>query len=1066
MISIIHNQHSTTNHNEVSMKLAARLLLLACIMTTAMFAQGVTSAAMSGKVTDASGQPIVGANIVALHEPSGSKFGNVSRDDGKFNISNLRPGGPYSVKVSLLGYQEKERKNVFVQLGDNLELNFAISEQAIEAQEVVIVGEAGSVFSASKMGSGNVVTSREMDKVPTISRNFEDFYKLSPYFSGSNAAGKNRGYNNIQIDGANYNDLFGLGGTTPGSQSRATPISLDAIEQFQLEVSPYDVRKAGFTGAGINAITRSGGNILNGSAYIYGRNQSMIGVSPDNFDKDYAEFTDYQAGFRIGGPIIPNEMYFFANGEIQRNTTPTVRTFGATTQTTNVYTLPKDTLTKMLSILKNKYGYDAGEFDEFDMRQNSDKFFARFDWNITDEHRLTLRHSYLSALLDNTPSRGRGATDIFATNHRYVVENTTNSTALLLKSTFGSEIANELIVGLTLQYDAPKFLGSAFPAVYLETSAPDAKTYTVLAGAEQFRHRNELDQEVFEVSDNLTYYMGDHTITAGLRLESFSFRNLFIPNNYGTYRFTSLYHLENGLTKSNSYEYQYSLNGDNTYAIKWTAITYGGYVQDEWQVNSQLRLNAGVRFDIPTYTVKPAYNYLVDSTFGPRGYSIATDKVPETNIAFSPRIGFNYAVDEERNTQIRGGAGVFAGRVPYVWVSNQYGNTGVEYGRLTGTPAFSANPYAQPGPGTPGLAASTTYEIDVTSPKFINPSILRYSLSVDQKLPYHLSATGEVIFAQTLNDVTYENINLRGVVDMIDNEQRPVYSTSSANRNINSKFTSVMYLKNTDEGQQSSVSVQLNRSGAEDKIDFIGGYVYSTSEDINSGVSAQAYSQWRFNPISTNPNDAVLSYSLWDRRHRIYASVSYTYDWAEDISTDIGFFYNGQAGRGFSYVVDGDVNGDGANGNDLAYVPRDVNDITLVSSSGTVLPKTDAAYTNLFKFIDNDDYLKERKGKFAERAGAREPWSHQLDFRVTQYVGIMGQNFEFYFNILNFMNLIDKENGHVKEVPNQSANLFRFHSFDAAANTARYVYTNPSDPRQPNDLLSRYQMQLGMRYTF
>ncbi len=1048
------------------MKRAILSLLVLALLSPTLFAQGVTSAAMSGLVTDANGLAVVGANITAVHEPSGSRYGNVSREDGQYNISNLRPGGPYTVKVSLIGYADKERKNVFVQLGDNFRLNFSISEQAVEAAEVVIVGEGNSVFSANKMGSGNVVTSKDMDKVPTISRNFEDFYKLSPYFSGSNAAGKNKGYNNIQIDGANYNDLFGLGGTTPGSQSRATPISLDAIEQFQLEVSPYDVRKAGFTGAGINAVTRSGGNALTGSAYIYGRNQGMIGVSPDAFDKEFAEFTDYQAGFRIGGPIMQNEMFFFVNGEIQRNTTPTVRTFGASTQTTNVFTLPKDTLSKMLSILKNKYGYDAGTFDEFDMRQNSDKMFARLDWNITDEHRLTLRHSYLSALLDNTPSRGRGATDIFATNHRYVVENTTNSTALLFKSTLGNTLANEFIVGLTLQYDKPKILGSPFPAIFLETSAPDAKTYTVLAGAEQFRHRNELDQEVLEISNNTTYFMGDHTITAGLRLESFSFRNLFLPNNFGTYRFTSLYHLENGLVKSGSYEYQYSLNGDNTYAIKWTAITYGGYIQDEWQVDANLRLNGGIRFDIPTYTVKPAYNYKVDSTFGPRGFDIATDKVPATYVQLSPRFGFNYTLDDERTTQIRGGAGIFSGRVPYVWVSNQYGNTGVEYGRLTGTPAFSANPFAQPGPGTLGFNQTTAYEIDITDPNFKNPSILRYSLSVDQKLPMDMTATAEVIMAKTLNEVTYQNINLKGVVDTVGNEGRPVYSTSSANRNINSTFTSVMYLKNTDQGGQSSYSLQLNRTGAEDNIDFTGGYVFNSSEDINSGASAQAFSQWRFNPISTNPNEAVLTNSIWNRDHRFYLSVSYTYDWNEDLATDVGFFFNAQSGRGFSYVVDGDVNGDGANGNDLAYIPEDINDITLVTSSGTVLAKTDVAYTNLFKFIDNDEYLKENKGKFAERAGAVEPWSYQLDFRVTQHVGFMGQKLEVYFNILNVMNLIDKENGHVKEVPNQSANLFRYHSFDAATNTARYVYTNPVDPRQPNDILSRYQMQLGMRYSF
>jgi hypothetical protein len=550
-------------------------------------------------------------------------------------------------------------------------------------------------------------------------------------------------------------------------------------------------------------------------------------------------------------------------------------------------------------------------------------------------------------------------------------------------------------------------------------------------------------------------------------LESFSFRNLFIPNNFGTYRFTSLYHLDQGIVKSGSYEYQYSRNGDNTYAIKWSAITYGGYIQDEWQVNEQLRLNGGVRIDIPTYTVKPAYNYLVDSTFGPRGYDIRTDKVPNTYLQISPRFGFNYALDEDRTTQFRGGVGIFSGRLPYVWVSNQYGNTGVEYARLTGTPAaFSADPFNQPGPGSPGLTPTATYEIDITDPDFKNPSILRYSLSVDQRLPFHFTATAEAMFAKTLNEITYENINLRGVNDTINNENRPVYGTSSSNRNINSTFTAVMYLNNIDKGEQSAFSLQLNRSGAEDNIDFLGGYVYSTSEDVNSGVSAQAFSQWRFNPIDVNPNISPLTYSLWDRRHRIYTSVTYTYEWLKDITTSISLFYNGQSGRGFSYVVDGDVNGDGANGNDLAYIPKDINDVTLVNSSGTALAKTDVAYTQLFAFIDNDEYLKTRKGKFAERAGAREPWSHQLDLKVTQKVGMFGQNIELNLFILNVMNLINKENGHVRQVANQSANLFRLQSFAAATNTANYIWTNPADPRQPDDLLSRYQIQFGVRYSF
>lgn len=1054
------------------MKRFITLVMLISVWTISSFAQGITSAAFSGKVSDKASQVLPNANVVAVHEPTGSRFGNISRDDGKYIVTNLTPGGPYTVTVSMVGYSSQQVKNVYVQLGQNLNMNFTIGEEAIEAGEVLVVADAGDVFSSSKMGSGSVVTSKEMNKIPTISRNFEDFYKLSPYFSGSSAAGKNRGYNNIQIDGANYNDLFGLGGTTPGSQSRATPISLDVIEQFQLEVSPYDVKKAGFTGASMNAVTKSGTNQVKGSAYYYGRDEKMIGVAPNALATKYPAFTDFQTGFSIGGPIIENTMFFFANAEIQKNTTPLNRTFGAATQTTNVFTLPIDTLNKMTQILKDIYGYEAGSFETMETRQNSDKVFARLDWNISDEHKLTIRHSFLSALLDNSPSRGRGATNIFAANNRYVIDNKTNSTSLILKSVFGNDFANELVVAMQTQYDKPNILGAAFPMVYLETKAPDNKTYTVLAGAEQFRHRNELDQEVFEVSDNLTYYLGDHTITAGARMESFSFRNLFIPNNFGTYRFTSLYHLEKGLPKAGSYEYQYALateanpNKENTYAIKWSAITYGGYLQDEWQVNSQLKLSLGARFDLPTYPDKPAYNYKVDSTFSTKGYDIATNKTPKSAWQISPRLGFNLDVTGDRTTQVRGGVGIFSGRVPYVWVSNQYGNTGVEYARLTGSPAaFSADPNNQPGPGSPGLAATTTYEIDITNPNFKNPSILRSSISVDKKLPFDLTATVEYMYSKNLNDIGYQNINLKGITDTINGEGRSIWGTSST-RNINNTFTAVVYLHNTDKGGQSNFSIQLNRNGAEDKVDFLGGYVYGVSEDINSGQSATAFSQWRFNPISTNPNEAVVAYSGWDRRHRAYFSLSYTYDWADGISTNLGMFYNGFAGRGFSYMVDGDVNGDGANGNDLAYIPRDVDNITLINTAGATLAKTDVAYQQMMTFIDNDEYLKNHKGQFAERNGAREPWSHQLDFRATQYVNLMGYNLEFYLNVINLPNLINKANGRIYVVANQSANLFKYRSFDAATNSAKYEWTNPVDPRQPSDFDSRYQMQFGMRFAF
>ncbi|MDA0987326.1 MAG: carboxypeptidase regulatory-like domain-containing protein [Bacteroidetes bacterium] len=1057
-------------------------LLMVLLMPAIIFAQGITTSAISGKIVDQNGNAMPGVNVVAVHDPSGSKYGTVSREDGNYNVTNIRPGGPYTLKVSMVGYSEQSRAGIYADLGQNVKLNFTLSEGAVEVGEVVVTGQGSPILSSDNMGAAAVVGTKQMDALPSLTRNFEDYYKFSPYMSGSNAVGRNRGYNNIQIDGANYNDLFGLGGTTPGSQSRATPISLDAIEQFQIEISPYDVRKGGFTGSGINAITRSGTNKLAGSAFLYTRNEANVGKKVslvDSLKTAYAKFSDNIMGFRVGGPIIENKMYFFANAEMSRNTTPLNRVFGATSLSTNQFTIAEDSLEQVKSILQNKYGYDAGGYASMDNILNSDKWFARFDWNISDEHRLTVRHNYLGADYDNSPSRGRGAADIFFTNGRYTVKNATNSTAFNLKSVFGNDLANEFIVGYTVQEDRPVHYGAKFPSIYVETKATDGKAYVILAGAEQYRHRNELDQKVLEISDNLTYYMGDHTISLGARMESFEFRNLFIHSNFGVYRFATIKDLELGKVKSKSYAYNYALKtennptGDNNYAITWNAITYGGWLQDEWLVNSQLKLNGGVRFDMYTYPDKPAYNKLVDSTFGLLGYDIATNKVPDNYMQVSPRFGFNYDVTGDRSTQIRGGYGIFSGRVPYVWISNQYGNTGVEYAALTGTPtAFVADPLNQPGPGTAGLTAGTTYEIDITSSDFKNPSVSRMSFAIDQQLPFNFVATVEGIFTKAINEIGYANINLNNgkdqikVVDTINAENRFRYGSK-----LNSKFKSVIYLFNTDKGYQNNFSFSLNRSNAEDKIDFIGGYTWGESKDINSGASATAFSQFRFNPVSGDPNTAIETFSSWDRTHRVFGSLSYTYDWAQDMSTQISMFYEGQSGRGFSYIVSGDVNGDGASNNDLVYIPKDASDIQLVATAtGAVLPTTNAAYTNMMAFIDADEYLKGRKGKFAERNGAREPWANQLDLRVTQTLPVpaVGGKLELYLNVMNVLNLLNDQNGWIKQVPNQNVYLFRTGAFTAATNKMTYIWSGlkNDDIYIPSDLGSRWQMQLGMRYTF
>lgn len=1057
-------------------------------LTITILPQGLTSAGISGTIAEKDGGVLPAATILATHVPSGTQYATTSRGDGKYNLFGLRVGGPYTLVVSYIGFTTEKLENITLELGQNLQADFILSTAAYQIGDVMVTAERNPLLSSSRTGNATNVSREQIDKLPTISRSFEDYYKLSPIFNGSSAAGRNSKYNHIQIDGSNYNDLFGLGGTTPGSQSRVTPISLDAIEEFQIAVSPFDVRHSGFTGAGINAITRSGTNQYKGSVFYYGRNQGFVGKSPDTLKAAIADFTDYQAGFRAGGPIIENKLFFFLNGEITRYKAPLSRIFGAQNLGSNTFTAVEDSLVQLTNYLKSTYGYDPGPFKNMNFERKSDKIFARLDWNISQDHKLSARWNYLNAADDNTPSRGRGATDIYFDYGRYVIDNVTNSFSLQLKSLLSNNLSNEFTVGYINQLDQPVYKGSAFPTLYIRTANPNA-TYTgnqtLVLGAEQFRHKNELGQNVIEITNNLTYLYGSHVFTAGLKFDFFKFRNLFIPSGFGVYTFNYISDfLQN--KKPAGYEYRYSATANPEQDANWAANQIGFYLQDEWTVLPNLKITGGVRLDIPSYPDKPNYNAKFDTVFAMGlGYDYQTNKMPKTSLDISPRLGFNWAIDEERNTQVRGGIGVFSGRFPAVWVSNQYSNTGVDFYTYTVTPNnFVADINNQPRPAS---ATLPTAEVNVTDPNYKAPSILRTNLAVDQVLPYNFVFSLEGIYSKTYNDVWFENINLKGQQDnsgltaggIIKGENREVWGTYNAGTRRftsvrhSSAFTGVYALKNTDQGSNLNLVFQLQRLNAPDGIYTNIAYTYSKAEDVNSGVSAQARSSWRFNPTSGNPNKPVLSASIYDRTHRFMAAVAYTHKWEfAGMKTTVGLFYNGASGRPFSYYVAGDINGDGESDNDLIYIPKDENDIILVNSSGNVLPTTDAAYASLFDYINSDDYLKENKGKMSVRNGAREPWIHQFDLRISHEIPtIMGQSIELSFDIINLTNLLNSEWGWQKEVTNQNVALVTFHSLDNDVNSAnygkpRYQWTNLKEAALPANLNSRWQAQFGVRYNF
>ncbi len=1059
---------------------AVALLALLCVGTSAVFAQGVTTAAINGKVTSTTGEALPGANIIAVHNPTGTTYGTASRPDGRFNLQGMRPGGPYTITVSFVGYKQDKRDDVYLQLSQNLEVNFTMVEQAVEVSGVTVVSERNSVMSSARTGASMSVSREQLEAIPTISRNFSDALKMSPLFAGYNAGGRNSKFNDIKIDGAVFNDLFGLSGTGQPGGGVGTSISLDALQEFQVVIAPFDVRQGGFTGGGINAITRSGTNKFTGSAYYYGQNQDFRGTSPDNLKLKLANYTDWTAGFRVGGPVIENKLFFFVNGEMRKRTDPIARVFGAASNATNQYALKVDSLNRFISILKGKYGYDPGSYTDITKANPLGKIFVRLDYNLSQEHRLSLRNNYGGGSGDSDPSSGA----IFPANELYKTNNTTNSTVLQLTSAFGNTMANEAIIGYTTIRDKRDIYGAVFPEIWIKNAGLGGGI-DLRAGAETYSNANKLDQDVFEFTDNFTYFMGNHTFTVGTQNYSFKFMNLYIRNLYGNYEFTSLDNFYAG--KPSRFQLSYSLlPGVDQPHASFTGLQLGFYAQDEWRILPNLKVNIGLRLDIPTFPDKPLYNPSIDTLFGAQG--LATNKVPSGFLLFSPRVGFNFDPTGDRTWQVRGGVGIFTGRISYVWLSNQYGNTGMDLARydVSAIPSgftFQPDPYQQSGSRLSLLTPITTTEVDLTDPNFKMPQVFRVNLGVDRELPLGFVGTVEGLLTQTINDIMYQDISLSGPQSStltpggtLVGDGRYVYGTYSTTTNkwttkrVSPKFTNVIYMTNTSDGYSYNITAQLQRTQVTDGWYANLAYTYGMSKDRNSIGSSQAISQWRYNQVYKDANNPDLAYSTYDLRHHLIGIVSYRFEAVPLFGTTLSLVYEGRSGAPITFYINGDLNGDGQTSNDLAYIPKDANDVILVSSTGAVLAKTDVAYTNLDTYIKNDDYLSSHRGQVAERNGGRIPWSHSLDFSLAQEIPTLpGHKFEIRVDVLNILNLLNHDWGYIPYLANYQDDLLTFHSLDPVTGQPRFRWTKPSATAHPwvnDNLSSRWGAQIGLRYSF
>ena len=1024
------------------------LSIVLCLLlgTAAASAQTVTTGSLAGVVVDAQKGVLPGATVIATHTPTGTKYEAVTDSEGRFNILSLRVG-PYTVSAELSGFKKEEQTDVSVTLGEQRSVAFTLKIESI-AETIEVIGQS-SIIDSSRAGTADNISSQAVQNLPTISRNLVDIARTSPYFNPAglnedplalSVAGRNNRYNNLQIDGAVNNDVFGLAPSgTPGGTTEAQPISLDAVQELQLVVSPYDVRQGGFSGGGINAITKSGSNAVKGTAYFFGRNQDWVGEAPNG--TKIGQFKDQQYGGSVGGPIAKNKAFFFGNVDWTRKDNPS----GFSVNSSGQQFGRSAEIDRLITILRTKYNYNPGGTEEFIRTIDSNKFFARADFNLNPRNQLTVRHNYLNAGNDI----GRPTTSLyFMPDNFYRMKNTTNSTVAQLNSTRGTSV-NELRFTYQRIRDrrgAGPGEERPFPFILVDLSAGQAR-----AGRENFSTANELDQDVYELTDDFTLLKGRHTFTFGTHNEFFRFRNQFIRDSFGSYRFASLDLLDQGF--AGSYDYSFSLTGDPLQSAKFRVRQFGFYAGDQWRAATNLTLTYGVRADIPTFPDKPTANPLTVSSYG-----YQTDEVP-SSVLWSPRVGFNYALSSNNTEQVRGGVGLFSGRTPYVWLSNQYGNTGIEFRRLSiaynanNRIAFVADPTAQP----TSVGNAATNEVDMIDPDYKYPSVVRFNLAYDRDLGFFgLIGTAEFLYSQNVNDVRYENLNLQQVGTRIDG--RPFYA-----RNVNTSISDAIFLTNTDQGDSWSIVFKVDRPFRNGL--FMGGsYLYGESTAILDGTSSQAASNWGNVYISGDPNNPPNVRSNFDPGHRITLSGGYEIPVPGGLTVTASAYYSGQSGRPWSANFGSDFNADARTTNDLLYIP---------ASASEPITYTNGTFQDLMTFVNAEQCLSDYIGKSHVRNACRAPWINTFDARVNVGLPFKRVKAEITWDLLNLINLFDRQAG-LLEYANFN-DLLVVRPTIAANGATTYNLANlfpngvlqtPQEQFTRNDLLSRWQMQLGARIRF
>ena len=1037
------------------------LLSFAAMLCVISASAQVTTSSLNGKVTDSAGDVLPGAAVIAVHTPSGTTYHAVVNTDGRYFINGMRAGGPYTVEFSSLGYQTVTFTDVTLQLAESYLLNAYLNDDQEMLSEAVVVSTATSKFAVEKTGVATNISNEQISALPTVSRSISDVTRLSPYGgNGMSFAGADGRTGNFTVDGANFNNNFGLSSNLPGGGS---PISLDAIDELQVVISPYDVRQTNFIGGGVNAITKSGTNTFKGTAYMYHRNENMRGDTVEGETVSGARDTDRNTtyGFTLGGPIIKNKLFFFVNYEFQK--TPSVANYwrgsedGVGSSTAYLSRTTLADLEKVSNYVKERYGYDTGSWTDFPADESNRKILARIDWNISDKHHLALRYNYTlnkswsspnSSSMDGGSRSSYGRTSLYAmsfANSMYSQQNLVNTWSLDLNSRLNDNLSNQFLATYSQLDDIRGTNSSDFPFIDIMDAgqkSPDGKddadgsnTYMAL-GYELFTWNNAVHNNVLNIKDDLTYYAGNHKIVGGLSYEYQMADNSYMRNGTGYYRYDSL---EDFLTDAapSIVCLTYGYNGEENPAARVRFHKAGVYAQDDWSVSDKFKLTYGLRAEGLFFDNRDLMTNNAIYELDYNGKHIDTGKWPNSTLTLSPRIGFTYDVLGDKSLKVRGGTGLFSGRLPLVFFTNMPTNSGmVQYAaklNATGKNGGTATDMSQFAGGvltrnelknklfsleypetiTPedGTAPS---EISAVDPNFKMPQVWKTSLAVDYAFPtsFPFSVTVEGIFNKTINGVCLRDWSIKdtdGFARFNGADNRAIYNNykltyTKADGTV-ANMPNAYVLENTSKGYGYTGNVTVNMQPVKG-LRLMAAYTHTVSKELTGMPGSNASSVLNYMATVNGPNDPGLHNSSYVTPDRVVASL--THD--DNSGNHYSFIYEAwRGGYNYSYMTVNDINGDGYN-YDSIYIPTDEqvanNEFRFVSEDDR---------DRFLAYVHNDSYLSKHQGEYAEAYSVYSPWVHRLDFSYKHdfkvNVGHSVNTLQLSLDIKNILNLFNSNWG-------------------------------------------------------